>query len=158
VDTRGQQPPPPAQQQTAPFLNTRGVRMLEITVQLPKASLVGGGGVSLTATGRFDIETGMMCESAFALRIHDFRLPTLIGVNSNERMAKQVVIANVEVDRLDDDADTYFELEQVLVKVKEELFPFSFFRRGVLLTWRFRRCPNPHLRHWKPLLRCLRQR
>lgn len=93
--------------------------MLEITAQLPKASLVGGGGVSLTATGRFDVEGGgMMVESAFALRIHDFRLPTLIGVNSNERMAKQVVIANVEVDRLDDDADTYCELEQVLVKVK----------------------------------------
>lgn len=121
VDTRGR--PQPMPQGTAPFLNAAAIRMLEVTVHLPKASLVGGG-VSLTATGRFAAEGGeatgaIMAESGLALTIHDLRVPTLIGVNSNERMAKQVVVANVEVDRVEDDVDSYSDLEQVIVKVRK---------------------------------------
>lgn len=124
-DTRGQniragaQPDQGAQQ---PFLHFAQLRALEITLNLPKATLLGDG-VSLKVSGGFGPADAaspvksLMLQSAVALKIHGLRVPTLIGVNSNERMAKQVVIATVEIDRLEDDVDVYPELEQVIVTV-----------------------------------------
>ncbi|KAM3499977.1 hypothetical protein MY11210_009564 [Beauveria gryllotalpidicola] len=122
---RRQQPPPP-------FLHSARLRALDISLHLPKATLLGDG-VSLTVTGGFELVAAdgggggggglvkpVMRQGAVSLKIHRLRVPTLIGVNSNERLAKQVVIASVEIDRLDDDADVYPELEQVVVTVMSE--------------------------------------
>ncbi|KGQ11668.1 hypothetical protein BBAD15_g2585 [Beauveria bassiana D1-5] len=117
-----QQPPPP------PFLHFAQLRALEISLHLPKATLLGDG-VSLTVTGGFELVAAdggsgrvkpVMRQGAVSLKIHRLRVPTLIGVNSNERLAKQVVVASVEIDRLEDDADVYPELEQVVVTVMSE--------------------------------------
>ncbi|KAJ6790345.1 hypothetical protein PWT90_09004 [Aphanocladium album] len=123
-------------QQQRPFLHFAQLRVLEITLHLPKATLLGDG-VSLTVAGGFEpaaaaaaaaavaggdaaLVKSVMRQSAVSLKIHGIRVPTLIGVNSNERLAKQVVIASVEVDRLEDDLDVYPELEQVVVKVMSD--------------------------------------
>ncbi|KAJ3495478.1 hypothetical protein NLG97_g3371 [Lecanicillium saksenae] len=129
-DSRGQDIRASAQQeqqvQQAPFLHFAQLRALEITLHLPKATLLGDG-VSLTVACGFEPAAGsdaqvksIMRQSAVSLKIHGLRVPTLIGVNSNERLAKQVVIASVEVDRLEDDVDVYPELEQVVVKVMSD--------------------------------------
>lgn len=110
-----------------PFLHFAQLRALEITLRLPKATLLGEG-VSLTVAGGFEaaaaaadseeaLVKSVMRQSAVSLRIHGLRVPTLVGVNSNERLAKQVVVASVEIDRLEDDLDVYPELEQVVVQV-----------------------------------------
>lgn len=127
-DTRGQNIRAGAQQdqqRQPPFLHFAQLRVLEITLDLPKATLLGDG-ASLTVAGSFEpapagsdaVVKSIMRQSAVSLKIHGLRVPTLIGVNSNERMAKQVVIASVEVDRLEDDVDVYPELEQAVVKVR----------------------------------------
>jgi len=55
------------------------------------------------------------------LKLHDIRIPTLIGVNANERLAKQMVISNVEIDGYFlYNIDLYHKLEQIVVKTIEE--------------------------------------
>ncbi len=112
-----------AEARQPPFLHFAQLRALEITLHLPKATLLGDG-VGLTVAGGFEAAAdgeasvkSVLRQSAVSLKIHGLRVPTLIGVNSNERLAKQVVIASVEIDRLEDDLDVYSELEQVIVKV-----------------------------------------
>lgn len=110
------------QEKQLPFLHFARLRALAITLQLPKATLLGDG-VSLTAAGGFAAADGgarvqsVVRQTAVALKIHGLRVPTLIGVNSNERLAKQVVIASVEIDRLEDELDVHPKLEQVIVQV-----------------------------------------
>ncbi|OAA73238.1 Dihydroneopterin aldolase [Cordyceps fumosorosea ARSEF 2679] len=130
-DSRGQDVRASAQKQQQiqqpPFLHFAALRALEISVHLPKATLLGDG-VSLTVTGGFEpaadsdamVVKSLMRQSAVSLKIHGLRVPTLIGVNSNERLAKQVVVASVEIDRLEDDLDVYPELEQVVVQVMSD--------------------------------------
>lgn len=105
-----------------PFLNTAFVRSLSITVYLPKASLLGAG-ASLTGSAVFDIDDGgvSMSMRGMSLKVHDLRVPTLIGVNDNERTAKQVVVANVEVDKFDGVGDAYCGLEAVVVEVRKAM-------------------------------------
>jgi len=89
------------------------VRFLSITAMLPKASLLGSG-VSWTVSECFG--TGVY---ATILTVHDLRVPTLIGINVNERLAKQFVIATVMVEGVEPLAlqDKYTELERMVVKV-----------------------------------------
>ena len=124
-DSRGRRDARAAEARQPPFLHFAQLRALEVTLLLPKATLLGDG-VSLTVAGGFEaaaadggdaLGRSIMRQSAVSLKIHGLRVPTLIGVNSNERLAKQVVIASVEVDRLEDDLDVYPELEQVIVQV-----------------------------------------
>ncbi len=95
-----------------PLLDVSKVRFLSVTVFLPKASLLGDG-VSLTAAAVF----GQEYVFSIALGLQNLRVPTLIGVNSNERLARQVVVANVEIDKFDYAPDDYTGLEAVIVKV-----------------------------------------
>ncbi|KAK2072836.1 hypothetical protein P8C59_007166 [Phyllachora maydis] len=115
--------PGPGQAATEkPFLTLEKVRHLSVTVTLPKASLLGEG-VSLTASAVFGnaLEEGVVRLEAFgfALRLCNLRIPTLIGVNANERKAKQFVVANVEVDKFDHHPDIYTRLESMVVKTTE---------------------------------------
>ncbi|KAG6088744.1 hypothetical protein E4U15_005285 [Claviceps sp. LM218 group G6] len=96
-----------------PFLQVASLKRLEVKVCLPKASRVGGG-VSLTGEGAF--ENGVLKMRGVRLGLHDIRVPVLIGVNKNERQAKQSVVANVEVERLDVKGDHYCGLEDVIVQ------------------------------------------
>jgi len=51
------------------------------------------------------------------LKLHELRVPAIIGVNGNERKAKQVVVCSVEMERWDRMVDAYNELEEIVVKV-----------------------------------------
>ncbi|ETS87967.1 hypothetical protein PFICI_01795 [Pestalotiopsis fici W106-1] len=102
-----------------PFLNTDRLRGLSLTVHLPKASLLGSG-VSQTVTACFNGETeaagNPLRSYARSLRIHELRIPVLIGVNDNERQAKQMVVADVEIDKLDVTRDIHPELESIITE------------------------------------------
>jgi hypothetical protein len=98
-----------------PLLDNENLLELGFTVLLPKATLLSGG-VSLS--------TSSACFSQKAhcsiLKIHDIRIPTLIGVNKKERLANQLIIVNVEVDPyVCTTRDFYNELEQIIVKVRD---------------------------------------
>jgi len=105
-----------------PLLDRQLVSSLDLTVTLPKGLLNSTTGVSRTGTIVFEILDQRVDRSsitdpyAMSLALHDFRVSTLIGVNSNERLAKQLVIANIEIDEWITERDVYNELEEVVFK------------------------------------------
>ncbi|KAI1461880.1 Dihydroneopterin aldolase-domain-containing protein [Annulohypoxylon moriforme] len=116
-----------------PFLDAAKLRSLVLTIALPKASLLGAG-VSLTTTASFRSEFAEKGDEgegekvasknplrsySRTLRIQGLHVPTLIGVNSNEREAKQMVVADVEIDRYDVADDVHSDLEKVIVETIE---------------------------------------
>jgi len=107
-----------------PFLDTSKLRSLSVSLLLPKASLLGDG-VGLTATTVFEPTTSGTSVSMFglALQIRNLRMPVLIGVNSNERKSKQLVVATVEIDKFDYGPDVYTDLESLIVKVRPGKHP-----------------------------------
>jgi len=102
-----------------PLLKNVAIRLFELEILLPKASLLGSG-VSLK--GSFGYEVGNEGPSAYSmvLRLRELRVPTLVGVNPNERLAKQMVYVGVEMQRWDWMVDEYCALEEVVVKSTEE--------------------------------------
>jgi dihydroneopterin aldolase len=97
------------------LLNIESLFELGFTVFLPKATLLSSG-VSLSTSSMYFPSNRYRS----AMKIHGIRIPTLIGVNKKERLAKQLVIANVEVDPyVCQDRDYYNELEQIIVKVRD---------------------------------------
>lgn len=103
---------------TKAFLDLTRVRFLSVTIALPKASLLGER-VGLTASAVFG-QDGTMEARALALEIYWLRVPTLIGVNANERLAKQFVITTVRIDGFECEEDMYTEVEGVVVKVRAQ--------------------------------------
>ncbi|KAK4147603.1 uncharacterized protein C8A04DRAFT_24148 [Dichotomopilus funicola] len=103
---------------TSTFLNPKRLSLLSLAVDLPKASLLGDG-VKLTTSAVFD-EGGSVIETASALEVTKLKVPTLIGVNANERLAKQFVIATVTVEGYTRKEDIYVEIERAVVKAMEE--------------------------------------
>lgn len=99
-----------------PLLDLARLRFMSLTVTLPKASLLGEG-VSLTAANVFPPHLASLSMYGLALKVHRLRVPTLIGVNENERLAKQFVVADVELDRFDYYPDLYCELEGLVIEV-----------------------------------------
>jgi len=114
-------------------IDARTVKSLEIKVQLPKASLLGSGvsigGIVLLKErcemeaihNEQDREALAHYDQTICLKLHGLRIPTLIGVNPNERLAKQTVIANIEVDPWIVREDLYAQLEEIVVKVSSSL-------------------------------------
>ncbi|KAK3495866.1 Dihydroneopterin aldolase-domain-containing protein [Neurospora crassa] len=105
-----------------PFLDISSIRFLSLTVTLPKASLLGDG-VSMTCSQFFKNGPGeKMRENLISasLKIHNLKVPTLVGVNPHERRAKQFVVTSVNVERYFRMDDYYSELEGVVVKALEE--------------------------------------
>ncbi|KAH7170950.1 hypothetical protein EDB81DRAFT_185224 [Dactylonectria macrodidyma] len=94
------------------FLTLAFVCRLSVSVVLPKASLIGGG-VSLTASAIFQ-ESSMMARN-LGLNLQGLRVPLLIGVNQNERLAKQIVVANIVIEKYRNEEDDYVDLEAVVV-------------------------------------------
>ena len=102
-----------------PLLSMESMQELELSVKLPKGTLLSEG-VSLTVASGYLQGQRLYNEAPYraVLKLHDIRIPTLIGLNANERLAKQMVIASVEVDPYCvAEMDHYNELEQLVVKV-----------------------------------------
>lgn len=101
----------------AALVNYFRATAMQITAKLPKASLAGDG-VSMTATVIADtvVDEALVPRASRSVKIHDVRIPILIGVNPNEREAKQVVIANVDIDGFTTDSGLW-TVEQVVVEV-----------------------------------------
>jgi dihydroneopterin aldolase len=102
-----------------PVLDTSMIRSLELKITLPKASLLGTG-VSLVGScwySDWKIQNGDPDNYSMELTLQGLRIPTLIGVNPNERLAKQIVVADIKIDQWTTEKDTYPELEEVVVKV-----------------------------------------
>jgi dihydroneopterin aldolase len=96
-----------------PFLDIESLLELGFTLFLPKATLLSSG-VSLTTSSKFPSNA-----LRSTLKIHGIRVPTLIGVNRKERLARQYVVVSVEVDPyICQKGDYYNELEQIIVKVR----------------------------------------
>ncbi|TQN68925.1 Aminopeptidase 2, partial [Colletotrichum shisoi] len=117
------------------------VRCMDITLTLPKGSLLGDG-VSISRAMVFEAARPVVWSET--LRIHGLRVPTLIGVNPNERKAKQVVKTDVEIEGYESNAvgedDIYVELESVVVKTLEDSSFETLEALGPAITSGIRRC------------------
>jgi len=89
--------------------------IIEAEVMFVKASRAGDGvSLKLYHLPQSDLTTTV-------LTLHRARLLALIGVNSNERTMKQMIIVSVAVDRVKGQlAERYFEVEQLIEKTVEE--------------------------------------
>ncbi|KAL2358501.1 Dihydroneopterin aldolase-domain-containing protein [Cryomyces antarcticus] len=88
----------------------------EVDILYPKGSMLGEGAGLRSSTAR---KSG---KHATMLYLKNVQIPTLVGVNSNERTMKQPVIANVWVDNLSykEKDDRFLKLERILVKTIEQ--------------------------------------
>jgi dihydroneopterin aldolase len=93
---------------------------LELVIKLPKASLIGNA-VSFRYHLTYKIDGQGPDKFSSVLRLHDLRIPTLVGVNSNERLAKQILVVNVELDPWIKE-ESYNELEEIVFKVPPHHF------------------------------------
>ena len=95
------------------------VKLLEIKIMLPKASLLGEGVSSTDLSLYAHSEEGRgSAEKAYVLTLHDLKIPTLIGVNLNERLSKQLVVATIKIDGFyPNKSNFYHVLEEIVVKV-----------------------------------------
>ncbi|CZS91506.1 uncharacterized protein RAG0_02109 [Rhynchosporium agropyri] len=102
-----------------PLLKNVEMQLFELEVTLPKASLMGSG---ISLKGSFGYASGKEGPTAYSmvLKLKDLRIPTLVGVNPNERLAKQMVVVNVEILRWDVVGDEYCALEELVAKSTEE--------------------------------------
>ncbi|KAK7609043.1 Dihydroneopterin aldolase-domain-containing protein [Phyllosticta paracitricarpa] len=96
-----------------------------IEVHFPKGSTLGAGaGVSWKIFYRSPEQVHdkrIIDKVAPCLHLRDVRVPTLIGVNSNEREKKQVVVLNVWVDNFAFDLlEEYYDMESWLVELMEK--------------------------------------
>ena len=101
--------------QRIPVLDKKMISSLNVEIMLPKASLTGRG-VGLYRKVVFG-EGGRCDGSGMSLKLYDLKVSAVIGVNPNERLAKQTVIANIEIDRWTSNQDEYSRLEELVVKV-----------------------------------------
>ncbi|KAF0319860.1 FolB domain-containing protein [Colletotrichum asianum] len=126
----------PAEEGSVGFLRDRLslVRFMNLNVTLPKASLLGSA-VSLSAAAVFSPQGGPspVDVRSSCLRLHDLRVPTLIGVNDNERLERQILAADVEIEQFDVSEDVYVGIESIVAKVSLSLLscisnPWSFWK------------------------------
>lgn len=105
-----------SQSHILPLLKPEMMTSLGVRVLLPKASLLGSG-VSFTQSTFYERGGERARYLSLVLGLHDLKISTIIGVNPNERLAKQIVIANIEIEPWTKRADVYNELEQIVFKV-----------------------------------------
>lgn len=140
-----------------PLLDLARLRFMSLTVLLPKASLMGEG-VSLTAANVFPPHVASLSMYGLALKVHKLRVPTLIGVNSNERKAKQFVVTDVEIDRFDYYPDLFCELERLVVQVLSISYALVYVSHPVSYADPPRQWRKPASRRWRRLgPTCLRR-
>lgn len=131
------------------------IRYLNITLALPKASLLGSS-VSRSYSLAHGFQNGTQAGAFYSssLRINDLRVPTLIGVNDNERLARQIVAVSVEIEGYQGRSDSYVEIESFVVKVC--YFSFVFFTFLIVLhfvcIWVIADSSHGTKRFWATLL------
>ena len=85
---------------------------IETDVLYSKGSMFGEGAGHITSA----IDSSNLRSNVLYLR--NLRIPCIIGVNSNERLQKQPVVANVWIDKVSNSRiDDYAELETLLFEV-----------------------------------------
>lgn len=111
-------PAPGAVDDTKAFLNLAAVRYLSVTIHLPKATLSGAGvsltGISIFTAGALGPEVDLY---GLRLQLHRVQVPILVGINSNEREAKQLVVADVKIDNFVETTDIHPLLEKAIYDV-----------------------------------------
>ncbi|KAG9257818.1 uncharacterized protein F5Z01DRAFT_303302 [Emericellopsis atlantica] len=98
------------------YLKPTTVRLFKLEILLPKGTLLGSG-VSLTGTVAYPAGDAIR---SVTLKFHDLRVPTLIGVNSNEREAEQMVVANVAIEKWTEIQDGYHTIERLITKTMKD--------------------------------------
>lgn len=98
------------------ILGKAPLRYLRLEIRLPKALLIGNG-ATLAYFTSFD-EHGYRRRESQSMTLHQLRMPVIIGVNANERAAKQTVIVNLKVDGCDVSRDMYNDFETIVTKVR----------------------------------------
>ncbi|KAF2675882.1 hypothetical protein K458DRAFT_425187 [Lentithecium fluviatile CBS 122367] len=88
----------------------------EVDIMYPKSSMLGdGAGYSFSS---MPVPSHQQIWISNVLYLRNVRIPCLIGVNSNERTAKQPVVVNMWIECLRPTrTDDYVKLEAVVVKV-----------------------------------------
>ncbi|TQS34323.1 hypothetical protein Golomagni_05298 [Golovinomyces magnicellulatus] len=121
TDAWGRYPTEPDLEMPAnPCLRSAGADLVVLEVMLPKASLLGSG-VRIRGAFRYDENNTAITTYSLMLELCSLRIPTVIGVNLNEKLVKQVVVVSVQIDHYDRNLDEAFhELEQITVKSVEE--------------------------------------
>lgn len=100
-----------------PLLQPKGLRELEFGVSLAKGTLMVDN-TSLRKKLAFGANGEKYISST--LRLEGMRIPTLIGVNKNERTARQIVTASIELEPyLCKSRDCYPELAELVFKVDD---------------------------------------
>jgi len=85
----------------------------DMEVEFPKASALSGRTSCMVS-----MECGASPRIAQVLYVRDLKIPTLIGVNSNEREKKQAVVVSVSIDKITRLAmDGYGEVEKHVLEV-----------------------------------------
>jgi len=93
----------------------------DMEVEFPKASALCGRVSCVASMEQGDTNPRI----AQTLYFKDLRIPTLIGVNSNEREKKQAVVISVSIDRITGSAmDGYGEVEKHVLEVSQILAAF----------------------------------
>jgi len=105
---------------------------LQLVIKLPKASLIGNS-ISFRYHLTYKIDGRGPDKFSSVLRLHYLRIPTLVGVNPNERWAKQILVVNVELDPWIKE-ESYNELEEIVVKVLPPPRHFLCLPANILLT------------------------
>lgn len=98
------------------------VSWLQVKITLPKASLQGSG-ICFSDTMAWSDSPTAPPTKVSSLHLRDLQISAIIGVNTVERLAKQVVVANVTLEPWSNEADAYNELEQIVVKVSYSQSP-----------------------------------
>lgn len=129
-------------------------------IMLPTASLLGAG-ISITNEMVYmKNKAGVQAAGdnnpgrSSTLRVHDLRIPTLVGILPKERLRKQIVVANVEIDRFIWAGDLHTDVEQILVKVTNyfasNIEPIHPLKTDTDLTWIIsRQLKSHHFKLWK---------
>lgn len=109
------------------FLDMSNVMGVKLTALLPKGSLMGAGvseaAVALIKDGGTEQAGDPGPIYSTSLCIHRLQVPTLVGVNDNERTAKQIVVANISFEPLSSVEELdYVKLEAVVVEVSFNMY------------------------------------
>ncbi|RKF64581.1 Folic acid synthesis protein fol1 [Erysiphe neolycopersici] len=101
------------------LLKSTPLELLTLDVVLPKASLLGSG-IKMGGAFRYNESSSGVTMFSMMCEFSDLRIPTLIGVNSNERLAKQMLIVTVQIDYFNLHPENFSELEQTITKTVEQ--------------------------------------
>ncbi|POS86344.1 hypothetical protein EPUL_001418 [Erysiphe pulchra] len=101
------------------LLKSTPLELLTLEIMLPKASLLGSG-IKVEGAFRYNKNGSKVKMFSMMGEFSDLRIPTLIGVNPNERLAKQMLIVTVQIDYFNLHPDIFNELEQTIIKTVEQ--------------------------------------